>query len=582
MRGSPAGIPARLRGWGARANELAQSHQEFMLLLLLFVTLRLMLLVISRPQGYFYDASDYDFYLEFGKLADRGLYPMLHYWTEYPPVFPWIAVAAYRVVETVPNLNGSPIFWFRMVLGSTLLLFDVGNLFLIYWLGRAVFSPARAIQIGWCYALLFAPLNVWLGWFDTAPLFFLLLSVALTVSGKHRLAALAAGLGFMVKVFPILAMPLLLKVERRPLPRLKLVVSCALAVGAIAAPFMAMAPAYLIASFRSMMSRSPWETPWAIYEHYFGYGQVAPLLDRTDPATASFVAYPSHLPWPLISLVFGLIFVILWTRPFDPRRPLNAVAFTGLSVNLFLLYSRGYSPQFLLYVVPFALLALPAFRAVAYISILSAINLIEYPIYITLFRDQHWLLAELVLMRAAILLLLCWEYLAALELIPSLQAARRMAAVAAAVTFALWAVVSLPDAGQAWGQASLKQHPDAALVNYLRTNAGQDSVVVFTEQYLYRELYPYLYQSTHMVLLDPIGEQRVVSNSGVGSPAPDAGPDMVEQLARLSTQYRVIYGVRQMDDMNGNRLEQLLSFVGRLEAGSRVNDLSVSRWAVGP
>ncbi len=581
MLGSPTGVAARLRGWSARVDELTQSHQEFLLLLLLFVTLRLMLLVISRPQGYFYDASDYDFYLEFGKLADRGLYPMLHYWTEYPPVFPWAAVAAYRAVEAVPNLHGSPIFWFRMVLGSGLLLFDAGNLVLVYWLGRTVFTPARAIQAGWTYALLFAPLHVWLGWFDTFPLFFLLLSVALTVSGRHQLAALASGFGFMVKVFPMLAMPLLMKAERRPERRLRLAGLCVLAVGAVAAPFVVMAPEFLVASFRSMFLRSPWETPWAILEHYYGYGQVAPLQDRTDPSTASFVAYPSHLPWPLISLTFGVIFLLIWSRPFDPGRPRNAVAFAGLSVNLFLLYSRGYSPQFLVYLAPFVLLTLPAFRSVAYVSILSAINLIEYPAYQTLFKGEEWLLTDLVMMRAAILLLLCWEYLAVLQLLPSFQAARKAAALFAAAAFALWAVFSYPAAAQAWEDNSLAQHPDAALVTYLRANAGQDSVVVFTEQYLYRELYPYLYKSTHLVLLDPVPEQRVVSGHGAGSPVTRDGPSMVEQLAALSIQYREIYGVRQMDDLNGNRLEQLLAFVGRLEAGQRVNDLSVSRWAIG-
>lgn len=287
------------------------------------------------------------------------------------------------------------------------------------------------------------------------------------------------------------------------------------------------------------------------------------------------------MPWPLISLTFALIFILIWTRPFDARRPLNAVTFTGLSVNLFLLYSRGYSPQFLVYLVPFALLSLPAFRSVAYISVLSAINLIEYPAYLTLFRGQNWLLTDLVAMRTAILLLLCWEYLATLQLLPSFHLARRTAAAVTAGIFVLWAILSYPAAGQAWEQNSLTQHPDAALVVYLQANAGQGSVVVFTDQYLYRELYPYLYESTHLVLMDPATEQQVVSNSGVGSPAKEGGPTMVEQLALLSTQYREIYGVRQMDDLNGNRLEQLLAFVGRLEAGRRINDLSVSRWAIG-
>ena len=63
---------------------------------MLFVSLRLFLQFVSRPQGFVLDASDYNFYLDIAQLSDRGLYPTVDFWLEYPPVFPWLAVAVYK------------------------------------------------------------------------------------------------------------------------------------------------------------------------------------------------------------------------------------------------------------------------------------------------------------------------------------------------------------------------------------------------------------------------------------------------------------------------------------------------------
>ncbi len=572
----------RLPRIGASIGNLAQTHQELLLLLAIFVSTRLSLLLISRPQGYFYDASDYDFYLEFGRLSDLGLYPMLHYWTEYPPLFPWISVAAYKAIAALPNLNGSPILWFRLALGPLLLVFDAGNLILIYYLGRAIYPIPQGSRPAWAYALLFTPLHVWLGWFDTLPLFLLLLSVFLVAKGRYSSAAVASGLGFMVKVFPILALPALLKAERHGPSRIKLLAEAALAAALAAAPFLVTAPEYLLASFRSMISRSPWETPWAIAEGYFGYGEVAPLQDRLDPSSASFVAYQSHLPWPAITALFGAVYILIWTRRFDARRTSTVVAFAGLTVNLFLLYSKGYSPQFLVYVVPFALLVLPTMRAVGYLATLAVINLLEYPIYLTMFHEEHWVLGNLVMSRTVLLLLMTWDYLAVLGIIPAMERLRMVATTTALIALAVGGIAAAPAAGQAWVRASMDYHPNARLIDYLLANTDSESVVLFSEQWLYRDLYPYLHQQTNLVLVEPTVERRVASSVGTGSSAPPETTDVSDRLGQLSRQYREIFGVRHVEDRDGKQLEQLLAEQNHLAAARRVRDLAVTRWSTRP
>ena len=560
-----------------KAEELAQDHGEMVRILVLFVSLRLSLLVISQPQGYLLSSSDYDFYMEFGRLADRGLYPNLNYWTEYPPLLPWLAVVVYRLVEPIPNFDGSPIFWFRMALGGLMLPFDVGNLILLYWLARILHTPARAVQIAWSYAILFTPLHVWLAWFDTVPLFFLLLGMTLGVKGKRESASLVAGLGFMVKVMPVLTLPALLKAEPPLRGKAKLLAASLLSALLVAAPFLLTGPRYLFASFASLVSRSPWETVWAIYEGYFGYGWVAPLSDRQDPSTALHTAYSSHLPWPAITAAFAALYLLLWSRRFDIHRPAHAVAFTGLTLNIFLLYSKGYSPQFLLYLVPFALLVLSSWRAIGYLTVLGAINLLEYPVYGVLFTQQHMVLAGLVVFRALLLVLMCWEYLAALELLPSMVRARKLAAASGMAAFVIWGSVAMPEAGSRWIQTAAAQRPDHLLLDYLRSNTGADTVVVFTEQSVYRDLYPHLYQRTHLVLVDVSGD-RASSRSPRASGSTSSGGDTSGQLARLSAEYRAIFTVRHLVDQNGRELERLLSDRDQLQGVRYAQNLVVSQW----
>ena len=132
--------------------------------------------------------------------------------------------------------------------------------------------------------------------------------------------------------------------------------------------------------------------------------------NRFDPAEAGAGQHPSTLPWTLITIGFALIYLWLWTRPTDWNDDRRAVAFTGLTMNLFYLYLKGYSPQFLVWLLPFVILLLPGLRGVVYVLLLSAVNLVESPLYFTMLPDQTWLLAGAVLARTGLLILLAVEY----------------------------------------------------------------------------------------------------------------------------------------------------------------------------
>ncbi len=95
-----------------------------------------------------------------------------------------------------------PRLFFHVLFGLELLIFEIGNLVLIYRLAgklagdgtgaaettRAhspgeVRSPA-ALRAALLYALLFAPVYTLLGWFEAMPLFFLLLGLDLLLLAR--------------------------------------------------------------------------------------------------------------------------------------------------------------------------------------------------------------------------------------------------------------------------------------------------------------------------------------------------------------------------------------------------------------
>jgi hypothetical protein len=86
------------------------------------------------------------------------------------------------------------------------------------------------------------------------------------------------------------------------------------------------------------------------------------------------------------------------------------VALAGLTVNLFTLYSKGYSPQFIVQLMPFAVLLLPSLRGIAYIILLDVINFLEATVYFIMLPDERWLLVTTVLLRTLLIIALSFEY----------------------------------------------------------------------------------------------------------------------------------------------------------------------------
>lgn len=491
------------------------SPANFGLIVALFVVFRLLTLFLLRPGGFIRDWSDFDTYFGIAALSDYGLYPFLHFWLEWPPLIPWLAVGTYRLSLLLPPWGDDPRLWFILITGGVFLLFEVGNLLLLARLARRIYeNPNTTARVLWIYALLFPPLYAMLGFFDGVALFFILLALEWLLAEKRALSAVAVGVGIVVKIIPVITLPVAARrlwhqhkdSNRDTAIEMSLyAVICGLTAFALLSPFLFWGSQWLLASFRSMVGRASWETVWALIEGYHGFGVV--LGDRFNPAETGFAAHQGWLPWWGISAAFVAVYLLLFLRQADYSRSRNVLAFAGLTVTIFLLYNKGYSPQFLVYLLPFVVLLMPNVRGVVYALVLTGLNVLEQPVYFVLLPDATWLLTFVVIARTVVLLLVALEF--GLVLWPFQQKSGVLVAthrylprlVGSVAVLAL--LVLLPITARAFNASQTENTPVGVLTSLIELHAESTKPrLLLSDQAMYRQLYPHLHTDFDLQLTD--------------------------------------------------------------------------------
>jgi len=527
------------------------ARHEFVLILVLFVAFRAMTLLAFRPGGQVLDHSDFYWYREFAQLTRQGYTPYVNLWTTYPPLFPFLMIGLWHISSLLPPWEFSNL-WFSLLMGGTFLLFEAGNLVLVYAIARQWGDRRRGLRTAWFYAVLFTPVYTLTGWFESYPLFFFLLSLYLLLRGRPFWSAITTGIGFMVKLIPLILLPIGARLSNDKYhvanskgqwtPRRWCITvrflnlsfdichviiyfgTFALVVVAIGLPFYLLNSQLVWGPLVISGARGSWETVWALLEGEFGYG-IIPLDMRNlawDPASSP---SESDLPWLWITLVFGIVYLFAYTRPFDWKSPRNVVAFTGFTVILFVLYSKGYSPQWLGWVLVFVALLTPNLRGAFYAIVTGFLNLVEANIFFTIVPDEHWLLMLTVGLRTLIFLLLVVEFMFLVQpqwLTPTVRSARRWGLIGLASLLAVGSVVVGVRFVQAYFDVRYQLSPYQSTIETLRTaresSLGQaedrrtGEVAVILNSYDHRTydwLYPYLRRDFTFYMLDdyaPPGE----------------------------------------------------------------------------
>lgn len=514
-----------------------EEHKDFVLLALLFSSFRLLTLLLFEPGGYILDWSGY--YVpaaSFVELSDKGLYPTVHYWMEYPPLFPWLSVIMYRLSMFVPSWR-DPGLWYNLLMGCALLIFEMGNFVLIYAIALKLKGRETAVRCAWLYAGLFFPLMTLLFWFENFALFFLLLGVYMIITRRPVWGGVAAGVGFMVKFVPAFIGPVALRVFPRMTQKATYVLAAALVALLIGLPFLLTNATFFLTPFLYQGTAGPWETVWALLDGYFSGGETSPPEMRFDPTTIEVSFHESRFPYVLVALVFMVVFLVLYTRRIDWQDNVKAVAFCGLSINLFLLFSKGYSPQWIINLLPFIILLMPDLKGVVYSLLLMAANVLEFPISLVLIADHPWVFVTAVLFRTAVLVLLAVDF--GLILFPSARA-RRVVHLALTSVVLLTVVGAVPVGALAMRDYAGERYAEnayAETIDFLR--AQPRGAVIFTDRLLYHQVYPFLVRAKGLYLLED--DQRLDST-------------MAAVTARYDTVY-VVYTDSEDDQLSNPAVE---------------------------
>ena len=129
-----------------------QPHSGFLLILTLFVAFRLMLLMAYPPEV-LTTYGDYRHYYNLARLSEQGYYTYLHFWYEFPPLFPYLSLGVYIIASSF----SSEFHAYAMLLAIVLLIFEVGNFILVYLSGCEVLGRERSQRVAWIYSCLLMP-----------------------------------------------------------------------------------------------------------------------------------------------------------------------------------------------------------------------------------------------------------------------------------------------------------------------------------------------------------------------------------------------------------------------------------------
>ncbi len=350
------------------------------LLLVLYISLRLMLLMAYQPllidevERGIGAGGDRLYHYQLAQLSAEGLWPYRDWWSEFPPVWPLLTTAAYQMLGEGVSYGS----WSGL-LGVVMIASEAGVLVLLRRIGARLHGEATGAALAWVYALMAAPV-VFMWWnFDSLVVLALLLGLWLLLIRADTGSALALVAGALVKFVPALLLGAVFRF-RSPRQGLRYLAISLLGFGLAYAPLFALNTELSLTSLQAQFSKPSYQTLWAILDGNYqtgNFGTVQSHLraDGLDEVAGNPPVVPGALRLGLAALIGGVVFLRT-----QRRDDLGLVAFTGITLVIFFLQAQGWSPQWVTQIIPLVLLVYPSRSGVLLCVLLSLAALAEYPV----------------------------------------------------------------------------------------------------------------------------------------------------------------------------------------------------------
>lgn len=336
------------------------------------------------------DVSDRYIYQQRGRWLPSGRTPYLQEHSEYPQLSTWLFGLPYLFFgHHVPEGRAQTNVEFREARSDSAAYFDLHHVSM----GLSLFALAALTALclaqlgrppGWAL-LLFLPGTAYFAFnrFDAWPAAFVALAVLQQLRGRTKRAAVALALGAMMKWYPILLLPLFLahnlQVQRaddtgvwwRHLPRAVIVPGLAAA-----------ATLAVILGITFFWDGGGWAAISYVYEHHAGRPPNPPSLVYALRSPERWSWVPAGVAKGIESLLPALQFAPALLLALFPIRSRRTLLLGALCVVLgFAQFGKVFSPQWVCWVVPLALLLAPRSRlCVALVVLLQLLIYVQIPV----------------------------------------------------------------------------------------------------------------------------------------------------------------------------------------------------------
>jgi hypothetical protein len=211
----------------------------------------------------------------FFRLAQIPGWPYIHFWSEYPPLFPFISKIIFLLAGGKESIYVYTLF-------LILTLADILNLYLFLRLCEKIWPGQKHwFRFGIFLAIMLALPYCW-WYFEPLVVSTMLAALLWVLEGKHLRIGWMVGIGILTKLFPALLLPVVYK----KLGWKRGFVSTSIALGLVLVIYGGLwlaSPKFTQASIQSQGTRSSWETVWALIDGNYDTGKMGPLIERLDP-----------------------------------------------------------------------------------------------------------------------------------------------------------------------------------------------------------------------------------------------------------------------------------------------------------
>ena len=350
-------------------------------------------------------------------MARQGVFNI---WTPYPPIFPVLFYA-------LSSLTGASV-------PANTVAWQCFNLVLLAGIAGLVFSVVRRragretavisvvgyclVNLSWAGSILVGP---WCDQFDYLPILLILVSLLLLLRGRTHWSAVVCGVGAVAKVFPAI---MLFVAASRLKGRAVLAYFATVAAVALAVclPFLIVNHRSFLSTYAWSASRHGWETvylwPRDVRDPNVLKGCFPPMATREQMESLFAKPYDKSMdeqaaarePWhmaalPFVCLAFLVAGVVLSRR--SAGEPEHAFRATLLMLLIFLIFAKGISSYFVLWLMPFLCIVYPGFAGVGMCAALLLVGNLEFFRFPSFFWLAIWL-------RHFLLVVLAWHQASAL------------------------------------------------------------------------------------------------------------------------------------------------------------------------